>query len=185
MPPISVHILQTFGKPQSSFWQPKHGVLLRHDLFQMLANMSMIAYDLRPSKWIRRLVPFSEADSGLAQERPCTRCVKRNIGHLCHDEPREGVKKAKSEPENGNAQSEGPKSGAPASDAAAHAMPQQISAPDAGLNLRPPHLPPNRTDSTSSITQADPVSAPQLSGMASGNQSCKLHMFQLSTLDFH
>lgn len=23
------------------------------------------------------------------QERPCARCIKRNIGHLCHDEPRE------------------------------------------------------------------------------------------------
>ncbi|CAJ2511273.1 Uu.00g068980.m01.CDS01 [Anthostomella pinea] len=23
------------------------------------------------------------------KERPCTRCVKRNIGHLCHDEPRD------------------------------------------------------------------------------------------------
>lgn len=26
---------------------------------------------------------------GFEQERPCTRCIKRNIGHLCHDEPRE------------------------------------------------------------------------------------------------
>uniref|UniRef100_A0A093XNT4 Regulator of drug sensitivity 2 n=1 Tax=Talaromyces marneffei PM1 TaxID=1077442 RepID=A0A093XNT4_TALMA len=26
-------------------------------------------------------------------ERPCTRCIKRNIGHLCHDEPREPTKK--------------------------------------------------------------------------------------------
>jgi len=26
-------------------------------------------------------------------ERPCTRCIKRNIGHLCHDEPREPAKK--------------------------------------------------------------------------------------------
>lgn len=25
----------------------------------------------------------------LEQERPCTRCIKRNIGHLCHDEPRD------------------------------------------------------------------------------------------------
>ena len=25
----------------------------------------------------------------LSQERPCNRCVKRSIGHLCHDEPRE------------------------------------------------------------------------------------------------
>lgn len=31
------------------------------------------------------------------QERPCTRCIKRNIGHLCHDEPREQEnKKSKS-----------------------------------------------------------------------------------------
>ncbi|KAK0732677.1 hypothetical protein B0T21DRAFT_291657 [Apiosordaria backusii] len=30
-------------------------------------------------------------------ERPCTRCVKRNIGHLCHDEPRDqGSNKSKS-----------------------------------------------------------------------------------------
>ena len=33
----------------------------------------------------------------IVQERPCTRCVKRNIGHLCHDEPREPVKTAKGE----------------------------------------------------------------------------------------
>ncbi|OQE31432.1 hypothetical protein PENSTE_c001G07904 [Penicillium steckii] len=26
-------------------------------------------------------------------ERPCTRCIKRNIGHLCHDEPREPTKR--------------------------------------------------------------------------------------------
>ncbi|OJD25041.1 hypothetical protein ACJ73_03588 [Blastomyces percursus] len=30
-------------------------------------------------------------------DRPCTRCIKRNIGHLCHDEPRENSKRAKSE----------------------------------------------------------------------------------------
>ncbi|TRX97357.1 hypothetical protein FHL15_001635 [Xylaria flabelliformis] len=30
-------------------------------------------------------------------ERPCTRCIKRNIGHLCHDEPRDpDAKKPKS-----------------------------------------------------------------------------------------
>lgn len=139
--------------------------------------MKMIAYDLRPGRWIRLLALYSTANTGLPQERPCTRCVKRNIGHLCHDEPREGVKKTKSESENGNAQSEGPTNEAPASDVAARAVPQQISAPDAGLNLRPPHMPPNRTDSTSSITQADPVSVPQLPGMASGNQPCKSHIF--------
>jgi hypothetical protein len=30
-------------------------------------------------------------------ERPCTRCVKRDIGHLCHDEPREPPKRSKNE----------------------------------------------------------------------------------------
>ncbi|EMC98521.1 hypothetical protein BAUCODRAFT_130166 [Baudoinia panamericana UAMH 10762] len=30
-------------------------------------------------------------------ERPCARCVKRDIGHLCHDEPREPPKRTKSE----------------------------------------------------------------------------------------
>jgi hypothetical protein len=26
----------------------------------------------------------------MSQDRPCKRCIKRNIGHLCHDESREG-----------------------------------------------------------------------------------------------
>ncbi|WPG98966.1 regulator of drug sensitivity 2 [Acrodontium crateriforme] len=30
-------------------------------------------------------------------ERPCARCVKRDIGHLCHDEPREPPKRGKSD----------------------------------------------------------------------------------------
>lgn len=48
------------------------------------------------------LVPL--ADSFLvSQERPCARCIKRNIGHLCHDERREtdsATKKAKSQHSN-------------------------------------------------------------------------------------
>lgn len=30
-------------------------------------------------------------------ERPCARCIKRDIGHLCHDEPRDPPKRNKSE----------------------------------------------------------------------------------------
>lgn len=30
-------------------------------------------------------------------QRPCARCVKRDIGHLCHDEPRDPPKRGKSE----------------------------------------------------------------------------------------
>lgn len=63
-------------------------------------------------------------------------------------------------------------------------MAQQITAPDAALNLAPPRLPPNRTASTSSVTQADPVAAPQLSGLGSGNQSCKSHTVSALQPDF-
>jgi len=31
----------------------------------------------------------------IEKERPCTRCIKRNIGHLCHDEPRETSKRSR------------------------------------------------------------------------------------------
>lgn len=36
----------------------------------------------------------------VVQDRPCARCVKRSIGHLCHDEPREPTKSSKSEQSN-------------------------------------------------------------------------------------
>lgn len=48
---------------------------------------------------------------GVLQDRPCTRCIKRNIGHLCHDEPREPSKKAKSEREPSIAEGEAPAAG--------------------------------------------------------------------------
>ncbi|KAJ5123882.1 uncharacterized protein N7515_007707 [Penicillium bovifimosum] len=40
-------------------------------------------------------------------ERPCTRCIKRNIGHLCHDEPRETPKRGRGEQDNSAADEEG------------------------------------------------------------------------------
>jgi hypothetical protein len=46
----------------------------------------------------------------VAQERPCARCIKRNIGHLCHDEPREpeaATKKSKSQHSNSAAEDDG------------------------------------------------------------------------------
>lgn len=41
------------------------------------------------------------------KERPCTRCIKRNIGHLCHDEPREAAKRGRGEHDNSAADEEG------------------------------------------------------------------------------
>ncbi|KAL6153446.1 Transcription factor [Exserohilum turcicum] len=101
-------------------------------------------------------------------ERPCTRCVKRSIGHLCRDEPREGVKKAKSEPENGEGQSQTPQIEPAVSEAASTAALQQPGAPDAALNLAPPQLPTNGDASTTSGTQSDAVAAPQPPALTSG-----------------
>ncbi|KAF5853873.1 hypothetical protein GGP41_006627 [Bipolaris sorokiniana] len=111
-------------------------------------------------------------------ERPCTRCVKRNIGHLCRDEPREGVKKAKSEPDNGEGQSQPPQIEPATSEAAPAATLQQPTAPDAGLNLAPHQLPPNGDASTASGTQPGPVPAPQPPALTASNQPCKSHFSQ-------
>ncbi|RMZ74395.1 transcription factor [Pyrenophora seminiperda CCB06] len=103
-------------------------------------------------------------------ERPCTRCVKRNIGHLCHDEPREGVKKSKSEPENSDRQSQPPQIEPTTSEVVSTAAPQPANAPDAGLRLAPHQLAPDEDASTTSVTQPGPVSAPQLPALTSGSQ---------------
>lgn len=44
------------------------------------------------------------SNTGL-QDRPCARCVKRSIGHLCHDEPRDSVKGIKHDQTNSTSNS--------------------------------------------------------------------------------
>ncbi|KAH7122268.1 hypothetical protein B0J11DRAFT_334486 [Dendryphion nanum] len=104
-------------------------------------------------------------------ERPCKRCVKRNIGHLCHDEPREGVKKSKPDSEGANGDHDVQKHEAAPSESTRSATEQQPSAPDAGLNLAPPPLPANRGANAAAIAQPTPVSAPQLSSLTSNSSS--------------
>ncbi|KAL8902376.1 MAG: hypothetical protein Q9192_000003 [Flavoplaca navasiana] len=41
--------------------------------------------------------PGSTSPKKRRKDRPCVRCVKRNIGHLCHDEPRDHAKTAKAQ----------------------------------------------------------------------------------------
>ncbi|KAL3462935.1 hypothetical protein BJX64DRAFT_258463 [Aspergillus heterothallicus] len=61
-------------------------------------------------------------------ERPCTRCIKRNIGHLCHDEPREPSKRSRSEQEQSAADEEGSSNNEYSN---VHAMPRKVEIPDA------------------------------------------------------
>jgi hypothetical protein len=103
------------------------------------------------------------------------RCVKRNIGHLCHDEPREGVKKAKTDPEHANGEKDSFQNETIASEATPDTIIQQSNASDPGLNLVPPPLPADNTASTAVIAQPTLVSAPQLPPLTSQSSNCKLH----------
>ncbi|KAJ5305448.1 uncharacterized protein N7443_005108, partial [Penicillium atrosanguineum] len=51
------------------------------------------AYDLRFGTTSNPFKSILFHPTRLSVERPCTRCIKRNIGHLCHDEPREPTKR--------------------------------------------------------------------------------------------
>ncbi|PSN68962.1 hypothetical protein BS50DRAFT_572146 [Corynespora cassiicola Philippines] len=96
-------------------------------------------------------------------ERPCTRCIKRNIGHLCHDEPRESTKKSKTDQDGSNGENDAPRHDTAPPEPAANSIEQRSNAPDAGLNLAPPPLPHSRGANTAPIAQPTPVSAPQIS----------------------
>ena len=125
------------------------------------------------------LVPASVLTTLPGQERPCTRCIKRNIGHLCHDEPREGVKRTKTDPESSNGEKSSSMHEATPADGAVNPMAQQPTAPDAGLTLAPPPPPvppPEVGANAAAIVQSAPVSAPQLPALASQSPSRKLHI---------
>lgn len=65
---------------------------------------------------------------GIKKERPCTRCIKRNIGHLCHDEPREPSKRSRnSEFDQSVADDEGSSNEFPS----AQGMPRNVDVQDA------------------------------------------------------
>lgn len=114
-----------------------------------------------------------------AQERPCTRCIKRNIGHLCHDEPRDPVKRSKTEPDpdpSAGDEEASPKLELTPPDAPVTSLDQRPTSQDAGLHLAAPSLPQNRIASASSIAQPSPVSASQIAALTGSNQSCWLHL---------
>ncbi|KAK2873747.1 hypothetical protein FQN49_002110 [Arthroderma sp. PD_2] len=99
--------------------------------------------------------------------RPCSRCIKRNIGHLCHDKPREPTKRVKND-------SEGAVAAASADSPTANndfennqGMSQTIEGretlddqilPDTALSMQPPSL----TSSQSAPPQDIAASGPNL-----------------------
>lgn len=101
------------------------------------------------------------------EERPCGRCLKRNIGHLCHDEPRE-PKKPKQEALQGDGHEEAkvpmlnPSRGPPINDISASV--DQAQAP-----LAPPPMPPPRKIGPA-ILAPSPVSMAPRQALSSSSQ---------------
>lgn len=119
----------------------------------------------------------------MSQDRPCKRCIKRNIGHLCHDEPREGHgyhKKSKTDSDTAGVEDQSP----PKDDfSTAPTLPAPAlmddSAPtllqDDNIGLRPPT---NDTMAVAHSSTAAPT--PGVNGDAHARESVSL----VESLDF-
>lgn len=91
-------------------------------------------------------------------ERPCARCIKRDIGHLCHDEPREPAKRSKSEVELAPAE----KTVSPKQEDTTEADPFNAYEPeDTGLSIRPSRGSMSRIEA-SQIAHPKPLSPTQM-----------------------
>ncbi|RAH59902.1 hypothetical protein BO85DRAFT_510960 [Aspergillus piperis CBS 112811] len=92
-------------------------------------------------------------------ERPCTRCIKRNIGHLCHDEPREPSKRSRSENDHSAADDEGSSN----NEYSGVQMPRNVDGPEAaGQQMLP--------DGSIGLPTASVTSVQQPGNMASSGQ---------------
>ncbi|KAL8654419.1 MAG: hypothetical protein Q9210_001513 [Variospora velana] len=106
-------------------------------------------------------------------DRPCVRCVKRNIGHLCHDEPREPAKNAKVTP---GRTIEGDDAALKQDNLAGTHLLPTVDQPQAGQQLlQEPDVDLSTTapsdDQTSSAQLADPLPASEAPGKPSGERS--------------
>lgn len=118
----------------------------------------------------------------LLSDRPCMRCVKRNIGHLCHDEPRE-PKKPKTEAANAlDNDQEGSHTSPPRASLASpvdgmsnsHDQQQEANTGSSNVSLPPPPIPPSRSNAGSSIVAPSPVSVVPRSNLNGSSQACTL-----------
>lgn len=102
------------------------------------------------------------------QERPCTRCIKRNIGHLCHDEPREPVRRPKGDLGHTTTDEEMPLKHEDAS--STHMVP---SIDQQQVNQRLLQEPALEIDPSRSAAQQPPVSDATLQALGPGQHSCE------------
>lgn len=111
------------------------------------------------------------------QERPCTRCVKRDIGHLCHDEPREAVRRSKGERSHTTGDDDTP----PKQE---ELLPDRIVSPldqpqagqkhlqENGLDMVAPGIPVDRKSNVQ-LAQTAPMTDTRMRNVGVGNQNCR------------
>jgi hypothetical protein len=111
----------------------------------------------------------------MSQDRPCKRCIKRNIGHLCHDEPREGHgyhKKSKGE----DSETPGQEEISPSKDDYANTT-SSLTAPglvnDAGQSLLQEDTTGLRPTTDDTMVVSNPVSTAQNPGLNGNTQARK------------
>ena len=108
-------------------------------------------------------------------ERPCARCIKRDIGHLCHDEPREGTKRAKSEQDTTPADGKTADSGTTQLPEPFSTYDQNQERSNVGLSAAPggpsPDTAPGATDVSRDARQHNPLPPPQPQDASSAIQS--------------
>ncbi|RMD44146.1 hypothetical protein DV735_g955, partial [Chaetothyriales sp. CBS 134920] len=103
------------------------------------AAASVPASALAPAKHSK----LDEADppKKKRKDRPCKRCIKRNIGHLCHDEPREGQHRKSVKNDLDRTAPEAPLPSSPGNDVATGPGPTDGPRPDLiqdnGIDIRP------------------------------------------------
>lgn len=109
----------------------------------------------------------------MSQDRPCKRCIKRNIGHLCHDEPREGHgyhKKSKTDSDaTGVDEQSSPKDEFPT----APNLPGPALMDDSGHNLLQEDNIGLRRTATDTMAVSNPSAAPQNTGINGNPQPRK------------
>lgn len=117
----------------------------------------------------------------LLSDRPCMRCVKRNIGHLCHDEAREPKKPktdAANAQDNDQEGSHTPPSRASLAPPPVDGMSkpldkkQEVSTGSSNVSLPPPPIPPSRSNAGVSIVAPSPVSVVPRSNLRRNSQAC-------------
>lgn len=116
------------------------------------------------------------------QDRPCARCVKRSIGHLCHDEPRDSSKGVKHDKVNTTSTSG---TAAKQEDSLPYMLgpsidvqqPNQQALEDAGAYITTSAAAENQTNITEFLPQSsNPLAQGQGQVFGEKNQQCEKHI---------